>query len=132
MPRKKISRNAIRAPTPTRENPPKGSKIQPRSDGHRSTPVPLPSKQEEVKPNRHLGEMSAVNKVPEKQREGMRPKSHGGNSAHELKSPEKPKSAQQENDNGDVHMDDGTAEEEKVKHSTEQDQISCCQLQETT
>jgi hypothetical protein len=85
-----------------------------------------------VKPNRHLGEMSAVNKVPEKQREGMRPKSHGGNSAHELKSPEKPKSAQQENDNGDVHMDDGTAEEEKVKHSTEQDRISCCQLQETT
>jgi hypothetical protein len=72
--RKKIFEAAIRAPTPTRENPPKGSKIQPRSDGHRSTPVPLPSKQEEVKPNRHLGEMSAVNKVPEKQREGIRPK----------------------------------------------------------
>jgi hypothetical protein len=63
--RKKLFEVAIRAPTPTRENPPKGSKIQPRSDGHRSTPVPLPSKQEEVKPNRHLGEMSAVNKVPE-------------------------------------------------------------------
>jgi hypothetical protein len=79
---KKNSRVAIRAPTPTRENPPKGSKIQPRSDGHRSTPVPLPSKQEEVKPNRHLGEMSAVNKVPEKQREGIRPENDEGNSAH--------------------------------------------------
>jgi hypothetical protein len=90
MPRKKISRVAIRAPTPTRENPPKGSKIQPRSDGHRSTPVPLPSKQEEVKPNRHLGEMSAVNKVPEKQREGIRPENDEGNSAHAPKMPEKP------------------------------------------
>jgi hypothetical protein len=39
------------------------------------------------------------------------------NSSH----PRNPKT-QQENDNGDVHMDDGTAEEEKVKHSTEQDQ----------
>jgi hypothetical protein len=115
MPRgKKFSRSyAIRAPTPTRENPPKGSKIQPRSDGHRSTPVPLPSKQEEVKPNRHLGEMSAVNKVPEKQREGIRPENDEGNSAHAPKMPEKPNNAQQDNDNGDVHMSDGTEEEEK-------------------
>jgi hypothetical protein len=87
---KKNFEDAIRAPTPTRENPPKGSKIQPRSDGHRSTPVPLPSKQEEVKPNRHLGEMSAVNKVPEKQREGIRPENDEGNSAHAPKMPEKP------------------------------------------
>jgi hypothetical protein len=63
-------------------NPPEGSKIQPRSDSHRNTTVPLPSKQEEVKPNRHLGDMPAVNKVPEKQREDMCPKSHGGNSAY--------------------------------------------------
>jgi hypothetical protein len=113
MPEKKISMDAIRAPTPTRENPPKGSKIQPRSDGHRSTPVPLPSKQEEVKPNRHLGEMSAVNKVPEKQREGIRPENDEGNSAHAPKMPEKPNMALQDNDNGDVHMSDGTEEEEK-------------------
>jgi hypothetical protein len=112
-PEKKFRWVAIRAPTPTRENPPKGSKIQPRSDGHRSTPVPLPSKQEEVKPNRHLGEMSAVNKVPEKQREGIRPENDEGNSAHVPKSPEKPNNVQQDNDNGDVHMDDGTERKRK-------------------
>jgi hypothetical protein len=95
------------------KKPPKGSEIQPRSDGHRSTPVPLPSKQEEVKPNRHLGEMSAVNKVPEKQREDIRPKSHGGNSAYVPKSHEKPKNTQEDGNNGDVNMEDGTAEEEK-------------------
>jgi hypothetical protein len=77
------------------------------------TPVPLPSKQEEVKPNRHLGEMSAVNKVPEKQREGFRPENDEGNSAHAPKMPEKPNSVQQDNDNGEVHMKDGTEEEEK-------------------
>jgi hypothetical protein len=113
MPQEKFFELLIRAPTPTRENPPKGSKIQPRSDGHRSTPVPLPSKQEEVKPNRHLGDMSAVNKVPEKQREDMCPKSHGGNSAYVPKSHELPKSTQEDGNNGDVNMEDGTAEEEK-------------------
>ena len=57
--------------------------------------------------------MSAVNKVPEKQREGIRPKNDGGNSAHAPKMPEKPNIALQDNDNGDVHMSDGTEEEEK-------------------
>jgi hypothetical protein len=66
-----------------------------------------------VKPNRHLGEMSSVKKVPEKQREGICPKSHGGNSVYVPKSPEMPKNTQQDNYNGDVHIDDGTAEEEK-------------------
>jgi hypothetical protein len=36
----------------------------------------------------------------------------------------------QDNDNGDVLMEDGTAEEEKVKHSTEQDQQPRQQLRE--
>jgi hypothetical protein len=57
--------------------------------------------------------MSAVNKVPEKQREGIRPKSHGGNSAYVPKPHELPKSTQEDGNNGDVNMEDGTAEEEK-------------------
>jgi hypothetical protein len=77
------------------------------------TPVPLPSKQKEVKPNTHLGEMSAVNKVPEKQREGIRPENDEGNSAHVPELSVSPKYAQQNNDNRDVHMSDGKEEEEK-------------------
>jgi hypothetical protein len=51
------------------KTPRRGRKIQPRSDSHQNIPVPLPSKQEEVKPNRHLGDMSAVKTVPEKEKE---------------------------------------------------------------
>jgi hypothetical protein len=69
MSQKKNFEELIRAPTPTPKKTPKGSEKQPRSDSHRNIPVPLPSKQEEVKPNRHLGDMSAVKTVPEKQRE---------------------------------------------------------------
>ena len=57
--------------------------------------------------------MSAVNKVPEKQREDMCPKSHGGNSAYVPKPHELPKSTQEDGNNGDVNMEDGTAEEKK-------------------
>jgi hypothetical protein len=80
--KKKFDGVAIRAPTPTPKKTPKGSEKQPRSDSHRNIPVPLPSKQEEVKPNRHLGDMSAVKTVPEKQREDMCPKSNEGNSVY--------------------------------------------------
>jgi hypothetical protein len=82
VPEEKKFEVAIRAPTPTPKKTPKGSEKQPRSDSHQNIPVPLPSKQEEVKPNRHLGDMSAVNKVPEKQRKGVRPKSNEGNSVY--------------------------------------------------
>ena len=57
--------------------------------------------------------MSAVNKVPEKQREGIRPENDEGNSAYVPKLPEKPNNVQQDNGNGDVHMSDGKEEEEK-------------------
>jgi hypothetical protein len=73
------------------------------------TPVPLPSKQEKVKLNRHLGDMSAVKTVPEKQREDMMcPKSDGGNSVYVPKSHELPKNTQQDDNNGDVCMEDGS------------------------
>jgi hypothetical protein len=67
-----------------------------------------------VKPNRHLGDMSAVKKVPEEQREDVRSENDEGNSAHDPKSPAKPKTVQQDNVNRDVHMSDGTEEEEKL------------------
>ena len=57
--------------------------------------------------------MSAVNKVPEKQRECVCPENDEGNSAEAPKMPEKPNNVQQDNDNENVHMDDGTEEEEK-------------------
>jgi hypothetical protein len=68
--------------------PPKGSEIQPRIDCHRSTPVPLPSKQEEVKSNQHMGNMSAVKTIPKKERKDLCPKNDGGNSAYVPKSSE--------------------------------------------
>jgi hypothetical protein len=57
--------------------------------------------------------MSAVNKVPEQQREDIRPENDGGNSALAPELPEKPNNVQQDNDNGDVHMSERTEEEEK-------------------
>jgi hypothetical protein len=104
---------AILPPTPTPKETQKGSEIKPRIDGHRSTPVSLPNIQEEVKPDKHLGDMSVVKTVRMEKREGVCPKSNGGNSALELKLPEKPRNPQQDNDNGDMHMDYGTEEDEK-------------------
>ena len=57
--------------------------------------------------------MSDVNKVPEKQRESIRPENDEANSAHASEMPEKPNMTLQDNDNGDVHMSNGTEEEEK-------------------
>jgi hypothetical protein len=111
---KKIFEVPIRPPTPTPKKTPKGSEKQPRSDSHQNIPVPLPSKQEEVKPNRHLGDMSAVKKVPEKQRKVCVPKAMKEIRSMSPSNLTYPVTCCKNNDNGDVLMEDGTTEEEKV------------------
>jgi hypothetical protein len=78
----------IRPPTSTPKKTPKGSEMQPWTNGHRRNPVPIPSKQEDVKTNRYLGDMSAVKTVTEKKRKDACIKINEGNSVYVLKSPD--------------------------------------------
>jgi hypothetical protein len=51
------------SPKPIPKKSPKGSEIKPRSESNQYTPVPHPSKRDEVKPSRHLGDTSTLKTV---------------------------------------------------------------------
>jgi hypothetical protein len=63
-------------------------KYNQRPGTQQNTPLPLRSKQEEVKLNGHLGDMSAVKTVPKMEKKNICPKSNGENSAYVPKSSE--------------------------------------------